>query len=117
MAALGFGKKVEAGEGEVVDVDGERGLGGEAERLRERRADGAAMGDGYEVPARVLAGQAPHRRRHARHQPDEALPTRRGYMGGRQPERMEAVALLVGKLRVLDALPLAEMLLGELGLH
>src|SRR5947199_5359629 len=35
-----------------------------------------------------------HRRRHPRHQLDEALPTRRGYMGGCQPERMEAVTLL-----------------------
>ena len=72
------------------------------------------MRDGDDVAAAVLDREALDRRAHALDEVDEALPARRTLVRGREPERVRADLALGIEGLALQALPLAQMLLGEL---
>ncbi len=81
---------------------------------RQRGADGAAMGDGDDVAAAVLGGEALDWRPHAVDEIDEALPARRALVRGGEPECVRADPSLRVEGFALEPLPFAQMLLGEL---
>ena len=65
---------------------------------------------------RYVVGQPVDRARHPLAQVDEALAARRPLMRRRVPEQMEVAAADFSQLVIGEALPLAEILLGEVGI-
>src|SRR4051812_33588939 len=67
---------LEAGEREVRDVEGQRVLGRQLERLRERGLDGPAVRDGDDVASGVFLVEPPDGAADAAHEIHEALAAR-----------------------------------------
>src|ERR1043166_8003081 len=78
---------VHAGDRAIVDGEGERRLALEAGRERQRRLDGAAVGDRHDGAAGTLRGEPLDRAAGARDEIVETLPPRGAAVGGGGPER------------------------------
>ena len=91
-------------------------LGFETERQAQRGADRAAMRDGDDVTAAMRLGELKDRPGHPRHQIGETLAARHALIRRRMPKPVERAAARVAQLVVGHALPIAEILLGQIGI-
>ena len=96
-------------------VNASAASGSRRERVGECRADRAAMRDGDDVAAGMRLDQTVDRPRHPCHDIDEALAAGRRQMRRRMPEPRRSAAAQPIDLLVGHSLPIAEMLLGEIG--
>src|SRR6185312_5868080 len=95
----------------VVDAEGERPVGRKLERDRKHRLDRAAMRDRDDVAPGIFLRQPFHRGLYSFDQVVEAFAARRALVRWPEPERHGLAHLVEFFAR--NALPLAEMLLGE----
>src|ERR1700730_15479727 len=97
----------------MVGVEGQPLLHEAAERKTDRGLDGAAMADGDDVPARLLAGDAIDRRCGAVIKVHKTLAAGRGLIDIGEPDG--AGRTRSDERRAIHALPSPEILLGESG--
>src|SRR5258708_6758788 len=116
MTVAGAAVVLDVGDRAIVDGEGERDLRGEIERLGERAAYRAAMGDGDDVPPGVLLLQAADRGPYAIEQLKKAFAARRRHADRGEPKAVMGLDEQGGKIAVFLAVPLAETLLVELTL-
>src|SRR6059036_66357 len=95
----------------IVDIEGETFLRLTAECKPDRGPDRAAMRDDDDVPARLLGVDALDGTACAVIEVHETLAARRGFVDFSQPVAADGAA--GEERRAIQALPLAEMLLGE----
>src|SRR6516162_2613492 len=89
VAHPGAVEPVDAGDRAILDREGERGFGIEAERQRQGSADRAAMRHSDDVVPWVGLDQLMDRARDPLDHRDEALAARRGFVGRGVPKTMK----------------------------
>src|SRR5215471_10768779 len=115
VADPGAVEPVDAGDRAILDREGERGFGIEAERQRQSGADRAAMRNSDDVVPRIALDQLVDRSRDPLDHRDKALAARRGFMGRGVPKTMKIAGAGFLQFLIGEALPLAEILFGEVG--
>ena len=115
MLGIGLLEMLDHGDRDIVDLEAHRRLGMQVEGVRQRRADRAAMRRRHDVAAFMLGGQPVDAAHGAVAQVDEALAALGPELRRSQPEQM-VVGMVLGDLDIGETLPLAEMLLGEIGI-
>src|SRR5260221_9042949 len=108
MTVAGAAMTLDMGDRAIVDGKGERDLRGEVERLGDRAAYRAAMGDGDDVAPGISLLEPADRSAHAVEQIEEALAAGRRHADRGEPEPVISLAEQRRQVAVLLAVPLAE---------
>ena len=111
------GEVIEPRQRDVIGGKGQSRLGLKVQRLCDSRSDRAAMGNGNDVATGKFGIQTINHHAHARQQILKAFSARRPFMGRGVPEPMILLGAVLRQPAIGLALPLAEILLGQIGLN
>src|SRR3954462_3418757 len=115
MPHAGAVDMVDASDRAVFHREGEAGFGFEPEREAQRRADRAAMRDGDDVAPAMDIEHKVNGAGDPLHHVDKALAAGRPLLRRGVPEAVKGAAARLAQLLIGQPLPLAEILLGQIG--